>query len=127
MIEVIIAAFILGFSFFSMIYFLGNLVNKNATNEHKTMATALAEQKMEDLKGQALTADLTGANSDAVGRALDKNGADIGVGGTAGEMYNITWTIVEDSAGPTDLFVVTAQWPSTAGNSQVTIQTLVNN
>ncbi|MCH7498720.1 MAG: prepilin-type N-terminal cleavage/methylation domain-containing protein, partial [Nitrospinae bacterium] len=42
LIELLIAALIITGGMVTMASFLGNLVNKNATNERKTMATVMA-------------------------------------------------------------------------------------
>jgi len=138
LIEVLIASVIIASGLVAMGVFLGNYVNKNAQNEHRTMATVIAEQKIEQLRNMALgnvvildtsgsvvhtNGDLVAADSDTVGRALDANGNDLGVTGTAGEIYTLIWR-VDDSNNP---HTITARvsWDG-IGNSQVDIMTLVN-
>jgi len=115
LIEVLIAAVILLFGLLSMVSFLGNLVSKNSTNERKTMATLIAQDKIEDLRTDALKTDLTAAN----------NGTDPTITTAAGP-FTRSWTIVEDAVGLTDQITVTVDWDG-VGNTQVTAVTLVNN
>lgn len=131
LIEVLIAAAIIAFGMLAMGSFLGSLVNKNAANERKTMATALAESKIEDLRNDAAnqdSGDFDATDSNTVGRAINRDGVDVGVSGAVGsdEMYTLTWLIVEDFAGLADGIQVTVDWDG-LGNSQVTARTLVNN
>jgi prepilin-type N-terminal cleavage/methylation domain-containing protein len=135
LIEILVAALIITFGFLAMGTFLGNYVNKNAQNEHRTMATVLAEEKIEELRTKALGPtvvdttntvdhfDLVAADSDTVGRSIDANGNDIGVSGTAGEVYRLIWT-VDDTNNPHTI-TSTVSWDG-IGNSQVVIITLVN-
>lgn len=113
-IEVIIAAVIILFGLLAMASFLGNLINKNSNNERKTLASAIAEEKVEDLRGDALTVDITNANS----------GTDTIA--TAAGTFTRTWTITEDFVGLADQVSVFVDWDGT-GNSQITMVTLINN
>ena len=97
-----------------MASFLGNLIIKNSNNERKTLASAIAEEKVEDLRGDALTVDITNANS----------GTDT-IATPAGT-FTRTWTITEDFVGLADQVSVFVDWDGT-GNSQITMVTLINN
>ena len=112
LIELLFAALIITGGMMTMASFLGNLVSKNASNERKTMATVIAEQKIEDLRNDALKIDLTDADdgSDTVA--------------TAAGNFTRTWD-VDDSVDP-NLITVQVNWDG-LGNSQVTLVTLVNN
>ena len=112
LIELLIAALIITGGMVTMASFLGNLVNKNATNERKTMATVMAQQKIEDLRNDALKTDLTAAN----------NGTDA-ITTDAGP-FTRTWTI--DASSNPNLITVVVDWEG-RGNSQYTVVTLVNN
>ena len=89
-------------------------MSKNAANERKTMATMIAEEKIEDLRNDALKIDLT---------AADNSNDTVATG--AGS-FTRTWTIVEDFAGLTDQVTVLVDWEG-VGNSEVTLITLINN
>ena len=54
LIEILIAAVIIAFGLVSMSAFLGAYVQKNGQNKHRTMATVIAEQKIEELRTKAL-------------------------------------------------------------------------
>ena len=53
LIELLIAAMIITGGMVTMASFLGHLVTTNATNERKTMAAAMVQQKIEDLRNDA--------------------------------------------------------------------------
>jgi prepilin-type N-terminal cleavage/methylation domain-containing protein len=112
LIELLIAAMIITGGMVTMASFLGNLVNKNAGNERKTMATVMAQQKIEDLRNDALKIDLTAAN----------NGTDA-ITTDAGP-FTRTWTI--NAASNPNVITVVVDWEG-PGNSQYTAVTLVNN
>lgn len=114
LIEVLIAAVIILFGLLAMGSFLGNLVNKNAVNERKTIATVIAQEKLEDLRSDALKIDLTAAD----------NGNDT-ITSDAGP-FTRTWTIAEDFAGLSDQITVQVNWEG-LGGSEVTLITLINN
>ncbi len=112
LIELLIAAMIITGGMVTMASFLGHLVNTNATNERKTMATVMVQQKIEDLRNDALTNDLTAAD----------NGTD-SITTDAGP-FTRTWTI--DASSNPNVITVVADWEG-RGNSQFTMVTLINN
>jgi len=114
LIEVLIAAVIIVFGLLAIATFLGNLVGKNTANERKTIATVLAEEKIEDLRNDALKIDLTAAD----------NGNDT-ITTDAGP-FTRTWTIVEDFASLSDQITVLVDWEG-RGKSEVTLVTLISN
>ncbi len=114
LIELLIAALIIIGGMVTMASFLGSLVSNNASNERKTMATVMAQQKIDDLRNDALQTDLTAAN----------NGTDA-ITTDAGP-FTRSWTIIEDSIGLLDQITVVIAWEG-RGNSQVTLSTLINN
>lgn len=112
LIEVLIAAVIIVFGMLAMGTFLASLISNNSTNERKTMATVLAQDKIEDLRSEALKNDLTAADdsSDTVN--------------TAAGPFARTWTI-DDSSNPNQITVL-VDWDGGTGISQVTLVTLIN-
>lgn len=112
LIELLIAAMIITGGMVTMASFLGHLINTNATNERKTMATVMVQQKIEDLRNDALTNDLTAAD----------NGTD-SITTDAGP-FTRTWTI--DASSNPNVITVVADWEG-RGNSQFTMVTLINN
>ncbi len=114
LIELLIAAMIITGGMVTMASFMGSLVSKNANNERKTMATVMAQQKIEDLRNDALKTDLTAAN----------NGTET-ITTNAGP-FTRTWTVTEDFTGLLDQISVVVDWED-RGNSQVTMVTLINN
>ncbi|TDJ50066.1 MAG: type II secretion system protein [Nitrospina sp.] len=114
LIELLVAAVIIVFGLLAIATFLGNLVGKNTANERKTIATVLAEEKIEDLRNDALKIDLTAAD----------NGNDT-ITTDAGP-FTRTWTIVEDFASLSDQITVLVDWEG-RGKSEVTLVTLISN
>ncbi len=114
LIELLVAAVIIVFGLLAIATFLGNLVGKNSANERKTIATVLAEEKIEDLRNDALKIDITAAD----------NGNDTVT--TAAGPFTRTWTIVEDFASLSDQITVLVDWEG-RGKSEVTLVTLISN
>ncbi len=114
LIELLVAAVIIVFGLLAIATFLGNLVGKNSANERKTIATILAEEKIEDLRNDALKIDLTAAD----------NGNETIT--TAAGPFTRTWTIVEDFASLSDQITVLVDWEG-RGKSEVTLVTLISN
>ncbi len=117
LIELLVAAVIIVFGLLAIATFLGNLVGKNSANERKTIATVLAEEKIEDLRNDALKIDLTAAdNSVSPHETINTN---------AGPFIR-SWTIVEDFASLSDQITVLVDWEG-RGKSEVTLVTLISN
>ena len=142
LIEVLIASVLIASGLVAMGVFLGNYVNKNGQNKHRTMATVIAEQKIEELRTRALgnvvipgtpayiNGDLTAAADSSSANvapnmvtALDADGNVLGATGTAGEVYTLSW-VVADTNNPHTV-TVTVVWDG-IGTSQVVLATLVN-
>ena len=114
LIEVLIAAIIITFGMLAMTTFLGSLINKNSINQRQTIATLIAQDKIEDLRTKALTGDVTAAADDAT--------ETINVAGAGGD-FTMTTTI-DDSSNPNQITVV-VDWVG-EGASQFTLVTLIN-
>jgi type IV pilus modification protein PilV len=112
LIEVLIAALIIVFGTLAMGTFLGNLISKNSSNERQTMATLIAQDKIEDLRTKALVDDVTSADD-----------ATETITGTGAGDFTMTTTI-DDSSNPNQITVV-VDWDG-PGASQFTLMTLVN-
>ena len=113
LIEVLVAALIITFGMLAMGTFLGNLISKNSSNERQTMATLIAQDKIENLRRQALKTDITSADNstDTIS--------------TAAGPFTRTWTIVEDFADLSDQITVVVDWEG-QGKSDFTLTTLIN-
>jgi prepilin-type N-terminal cleavage/methylation domain-containing protein len=112
LIEVLIAAVIVAFGSLAMGAFLGNLITHNSANERKTMATILAQDKIEGLRNQALNNNLTSAD-DSTDTVT-----------TAAGPFTRTWAI-DDSSNPNQI-TVQVTWNGVVGDTQVTLVTLIN-
>ena len=112
LIEVLIAAIIITFGMLAMTTFLGSLINKNSINQRQTIATLIAQDKIEDLRTTALTGDLTASTTTET----------INVPGAGGD-FTMTTTI-DDSSNPNQITVV-VDWVG-EGSSQFTLVTLIN-
>lgn len=113
LIEVLIAAVILTFGMLAMGTFLGSLVNKNSGNERKTIATLLAQDKIEDLRTTALTGDLTASTTTET------------ITNTGAGDFTMTTTI-DDSSNPNQITVLVDWDGQGQGATQLTLTTLVN-
>jgi prepilin-type N-terminal cleavage/methylation domain-containing protein len=116
LIEVIIAALIIVFGMLAMGTFLGSHVNKNSKNERQTIATMLAQNKIEELRITAMSsAGLSSADDNT-----DITTTDAGP-------FTRTWTI--DDATILNLITVQVVWTAAAGtgDSEVTLTTQINN
>lgn len=112
LIEVLIAVAIISFGMLAMGSFLGAFVTKNTNNERVTMATSYAQEKIEELRSQALSTDLTSAD-----------GATETLTGSGGTYTRVS--VIDDTINPHTI-TVTVSWVDTGSNSQVVLATLVN-
>lgn len=111
LIELLIATVLIVFGLLAFGVFSGNLVVQNTKSERKTQAATYAQEKLEDIKNQALVNTLaTSAGSDN----LDG-------------IYDRTWAITNGGGGAVATVSVTVAWKnSTAtGNSSITFQSLI--
>lgn len=113
LIEVLVAAVILTFGMFAMGTFLGSVVSKNSMNERKTVATLLAQDKIEDLRNDALTTDLTASTT-----------IETIPSSTTGAGPFTMETTIDDSSNPNQI-TVEVSWDG-QGASQFTLVTLIN-
>lgn len=120
LIEVLVAAVILTMGMMGFGSFLGNLVSKNAMNERRSLATTLAQEKIEELKNTAILGTLTAAlgSPTIADEVLDKDG-----NATAGGMFTRNWVI--NAATTPKQINVTVSWVGN-GISSVTLATLIS-
>ena len=120
LIEVLVAAVILTMGMMGFGSFLGNLVSKNAMNERRSLATTLAQEKIEELKNNAILGILTAANGSPTiaDEVLDKDG-----NASAGGMFTRNWVI--NAATTPKQINVTVSWVGN-GISSVTLATLIS-
>ena len=120
LIEVLVAAVILTLGMLGFGSFLGNLVSKNAMNERRSLATTLAQEKIEELKNTAILGTLTAAlgSPTIADEVLDKDG-----NATAGGMFTRNWVI--NAATTPKQINVTVSWVGN-GISSVTLATLIS-
>ncbi len=117
LIELMMASSLLVIGLLANATFMGNLINKNGVNEKRAIAATLAQEKIEDLKNEALLTTLTTADDGT--DSLDKDGS-----ATAGGMFTRTWTI-DDGVSPKEI-AVTVSWDG-VGTTDVSLRTLINN
>ena len=120
LIEVLVAAVILTLGMLGFGSFLGNLVSKNAMNERRSLATTLAQEKIEELKNTAILGTLTAAlgSPTIADEVLDKDG-----NATAGGMFTRNWVI--NAATTPKQINVTVSWVGN-GISSVALATLIS-
>ena len=99
LVEVLIAVALLAFGLLSFGVFSGNLVQKGTLLERKAMAATAAQDKIEELKNDALSATLV------VGTTTDSLNAEGGTGGST--VFTRTTVLAESSAGVTEPLKIT--------------------
>lgn len=110
LIELLIATVLIVFGLLAFGVFSGNLVVQNTKSERKTQAATYAQEKLEDIKNQALV------NTLATSTGLDHLDG----------IYDRTWAITNGGGGAIATVSVTVAWKnSTAGNSSITFQSLI--
>jgi len=112
LLEILIAVVLLSVGMLAMGSFLGSFVNRNAANERMTTGTAMAEEKVEALRSQALSTDLTAADGST--ETLTASGGN----------YTRTW-VINDTNNPHTI-TVTVAWVDGETPRQVVLATLVN-
>lgn len=133
LIEVLIAALIIVAGLIAYIMTSGNIMGQNAQSKKKTVATTLAQDKMEAIRNTALTVSLSGADTldsptESGGTWTANTGGEIvdvdGNTGTTEAIYTRTWTITED-ATLTNFYAasVTVLWD---GTQTITLDTLIS-
>lgn len=106
LVEILVAVFILVVGILGVISVATTVINGNAFGKRITTATALAQEKMEELKNMAYASVVNGSD-------------------TQESIYTRTWTVTTDSpaAGMKTIEVaVTFPWESTTRN--VTLKTI---
>jgi prepilin-type N-terminal cleavage/methylation domain-containing protein len=116
--EVLMAAAILVFGLMAYGVFSGNIINKNAQSRNRTLAAALAQEKLEAFRDQAHTGTVinTGTGSESVA----ENGTV-----AAGSKFTRTWTITNGGSGNLTTISVTVSWSGT-GDTSVTLDTYIS-
>ncbi len=117
LIELMIASSLLVIGMLANATFMGTLITKNGVNEKRAIAATLAQEKIEDLKNDALLASLTAADNGT--DTLEKDGS-----ANASGMFTRTWTI-DDGISPKEI-AVTVSWDG-VGTTDVSLKTLINN
>lgn len=105
----LVAAVIIVIGLMGFIIMLGSMMDKNELNERISIATTLAEEKIEDLKNQSGNAALENADSD---------------NDTVNTIYTRTWTITNGGAGNLTQVVVTVSWTDSVTRN-VSLSTLI--
>ncbi len=107
LVEVLIAAVLIVIGLVGMAVLSGEVVQRDSLSEKSSIATTLAQEKVEDLKNQALNAALENTDS----------GND-----TVNTIYTRTWTITNGGANNLTQVTVTVSWPT---NKSVSLSTLI--
>ncbi|MGV7220442.1 MAG: type IV pilus modification PilV family protein [Nitrospinales bacterium] len=111
LIEVLIAVVLIGVGLLAFGVFTGNMVVQNTKGERNTQASTYAQEKLEDLRNQALNSAL------ATGTGTD----------TLDGIYTRTWTITGSGGNPTSIRVTVSYANNTAaGNLSVSYKTIIS-
>ncbi len=133
LVEVIIAALIVGAGMMAYIMSSGNISAQNAQSKKKTQAVSLAQDKVESIRNTALTYSLAGADglaspTESGGTWSANSGGELvdeeGDTGGSGAIYTRTWTITED--GTLYYFYAVSVTVSWDDNRSYTLDTLVS-
>jgi len=116
LIEVLIAIAILAVGLLGMATLAGSIISYNQLAQHITTATALAQDKIEELKGSPYAAV-------AEGTVAESN---IDASGSAGGMYNRNTEVDEDAAFQnTKTVEVTVSWAWKGNTHNVVLKTII--
>ncbi len=110
LIELLIAVVLIVVGLLAYGVFTGNLVVQNTKSERKSQAATYAQEKLEDLKNQALSTFLvTGTGTD-----------------TLDGIYTRSWVITGGAGNPTSTRV-TVSWVNNAGsNMTISFKTIIS-
>jgi len=133
LVEVLIAALIITAGLIAYIMTSGNVVGQNTQSKKESIATTLAQDKMESIRNTALTVSLTDADTldspaESSGVWTANTGGEVvdeeGDTGNADSIYTRTWTITTD-ATLTNFYTasVTVSWDT---SKTVTLDTLIS-
>ena len=133
LVEVLIAALIITAGLIAYIMTSGNVVGQNTQSKKESVATTLAQDKMESIRNTALTVSLTDADTldsptESSGTWTATTGGEVidaeGDTGNADSIYTRTWTITTD-ATLTNFYTasVTVSWDT---SKTVTLDTLIS-
>ena len=122
LIELIIAALIIIFGMLAMGTFLGGQVKQNSKNERQTVATILAQQKIEELRNMALIGGVSSADNSVSPHETIPSSV------TGAGPFVRSW-VIDDVTNPNlDQITVTVDWETNGmGISEVTLTTQLTN
>lgn len=102
LIELMIASFVLGIGVLSVTTMIGTSISRNVASKNDTVALALAEQVMEELKGAQFTSLTAGGSTlQADGRLLFENPSDGSAYATVNGYFRNVNLANSDEAGQT--------------------------
>ncbi len=109
LIEILIATVLLSIGFIGYMFTIGSTVDRNDVNKKTLIAISLAEEKVEELKTNAIDTPL------ATGTTYD----------TVDGIYTRTWVVTNGGAGNLTEIFVTVAWPDQVPQ-QVQLRTLLS-
>lgn len=115
--ELLLAIAFLGLGMLALGTVTGNVMDKNSDSKNKTVAINLAQEKLEDVKNQALAGALTDDTT------TENNVNDLGVAGSG--IYNRTTVITGGGTGSLATITVTVDWTDNVPRS-VALTTKIN-
>lgn len=107
--ELLLAIALLGIGLLALGTVSGNVMNKNSDSKKKTVAVSLAQEKLEDVRNQALAAALTN------GTTTENNVNDLGVAGSG--IYTRVTVITGGGSGSLGTVTVTVTWTDKVARS----------
>lgn len=109
MVEILIATVLIVFGMLAYIQFSGSIIDQNEHSKKTTVAVNRAQEKLEDLKRQALTGVLN-----------DTTGTD-----TVDTVYTRTWSVTNGGSGNLSTLTATVTWEEETPRS-VSLKTLIS-
>lgn len=123
LLEMLIATILLSFGLLAYASFSGNLVMQNTKDERKTLAITYAQEKLEDLKNDALDAAL--ATSSSVYPTAHADFTE-DPDGAEKDIFTRKWWIVNGGAGNLSILQVEVEWEDINGTQSVFFATMLS-
>ncbi len=123
LLEMLIATILLSIGLLAYASFSGNLVVQNTKEERKTLAITYAQEKLEDLKSDALNAAL--ATSDTAYPTEDDDFTEDPDPGGNG-IFTRKWWIANGGAGNLTQLLVQVEWEDVNGTQSVFYMTMLS-
>jgi len=121
LLEMLIATILLSFGLLAYASFSGNLVMQNTKDERKTLAITYAQEKLEDMKNDALDAALATSSS-----VYPTAHADFTEDPDGDGIFTRKWWIANGGSGNLSQLQVVVEWENVNGTQSVFFATMLS-